>query len=1191
MRDEKKTKKQLISELMELRQRFDKMKASEAEHMGREKLLMQAEHEKQTILDSLVEHVVYHDMEMRVVWANRAACDSVGKNREELVGRHCYEIWAKRSDPCEDCPVQWARKIGQPKALEKTTPDGRTWYIQGSPVRASNGDILGMVELTLEITDLKRSEEALRKSEERYRKITEAITDYIFTVQVENGHPVETFHGPACEAVTGYTSEEFDSDPSLWIRMVLEEDRDGVRNQASRILSGEDPQPIEHRIVRKDGHIRWVSNTPVAYYDVQGNLISYDGLVQDITEHKNYEEALRESEERYRALVETIPHGVQEIDTSGIITFANSSHNKIFGYIKEQMIGKSILNLQVSDSARTKLSGYLARLVKEQPEPTAYIANNLTKDGRSINVQVDWNYKRDNQGRVMGFISVVTDITERMQAQKALQASHKELERRVEERTADLMRANQQLKLEIEERRRAEEALLESEERFRNFLDNLGDIAYETDSSGNVTYVNKIGEIITGVPLKDMIGKPFLPLIAEECQEVAIDVYRRTLNGENPEYELTFPNGKICQFKNQPLRDKEGNIIGVFGIARDITERRRAEEALRESEEKYRELFENESDAVMIFDAGTLQFEDANPATLDLYGYSKEEFLTLTVEDVSAEKDKTRIAVQRVKNGAPGSKHVSLRYFRKKDGAIFPGEICAGTFISGGRKKIIGAVRDITERKRAENALRESEETLKAILAASPVGIGLIRNRVLDWANKTMYRMVGYEKGSLFGESSKSLYPDAGEYERVGHEFYSDIKERGVGQVETRWVTKDGKGIHCYLQGSPLDQSDLSKGVIVAAMDITERKKAEKTLQKSERRYRLLAENVTDVIWTMDMNLRMTYESPSVKQLRGYTVEEAMSQTLEEILTPASLEVARKALAEELTRDDPEQKVPSKPLTLELELKCKDGSTVWTEVKASFLRNPEGKPIGILGVTRDISERKQAEEKLHIYQEQLRSLASELSLTEQRERRRLATDLHDSIGQVLAISKIKLDALRSTAPLSPVAGDLDEVRELIGEAIEQTRSLTFDLSPPVLYELGLSAAVEAFVEKIQKLHGIQVNFTDDSQPKPLSEDTRVLLFRAVQELLINSIKHGRANNARISTQRDGDRIRIEVEDDGIGFDVSEIDSHAKNADKFGFFSIRERLHHLGGRFEIFSKPGQGTHATLVASLKRGEVTC
>jgi PAS domain S-box-containing protein len=1116
MKDEKKTKKQLISELQELRQRFATLKVSEAEHLGREVLPKQAEHEKQTILDSLVEHVVYHDMEMRVLWANRAACESVGMTREELVGLHCYEIWAKRSDPCEDCPVDWARETGQPQAIEKTTQDGRSWYLQGSPVRDTNGDIVGMVELALEISERKRAEEALRKSEERYRRITEAITDYIFTVQVENGHPRETFHGPACEAVTGYTSEEFDSDPSLWIRMVPEEDRDGVRKQASRILSGEYPQPIEHRIVRKDGHIRWVSNTPVPSYDVQGNLISYDGLVRDITEKKR--------------------------------------------------------------------------------------------------------------------------------AKEALQQAHDDLERRVEERTAELLRTNEQLVREIEERKLVEEELRESEERFRNFLENLGDIAYETDSSGNVTYTNKMGEIITSVPLKDMIGKPFLPLIAEESQEIAMDVYRKTLNGENPEYELTFLNGKICQFKNGPLRDKEGNIVGVFGIARDITERKRAEKEL------------GRRDAILgALGAASERFleatslEEGVQEMLGQLGQATEVSRVYVFEN-HLDEDSVLLASQRYEWVAPGISpqigNPDLQNFPWQAGgmgrwekAFSLGEIIQGHVkdfppseqeilvpqsiqsimavpIFVGRdwwgfiglddcsaerewsaaetealKVAAGTFGALIQHKRAEGALLESEATMKAILAASPVGIGLARNRILDWTNKAMYRIWGYEEGSLLGESTKILYPDAEEYERVGRKFYSDIEKKGIGQVETQWVTKDGREISCFLQGCPLDPSDLSKGVIVAAMDIAERKRTEEALQESERRYRLLAENVTDVIWTMDMNLRMTYESPSVTQLRGYTVEEAMSQTLEEILTSDSLEVARKALAEELTRDDPEQKVPSKPLTLELELKCKDGSTVWTEVKASFLRNPEGKPIGILGVTRDISERKRAEEKLHIYQEQLRSLASELSLTEQRERRRLATDLHDSIGQVLAISKIKLDALRSTVPLSPVAGDLDEVRELIGEAIEQTRSLTFDLSPPVLYELGLSAAVEAFVEKIQKLHGIQVHFTDDSQPKPLSEDTRVLLFRAVQELLINSIKHGRAKNARISTQRDGDRIRIEVKDDGIGFDFSEIDSHAKKTDKFGFFSIRERLHHLGGRFEIFSRPGQGTHATLVASLKRGEVAC
>ncbi len=148
------------------------------------------------------------------------------------------------------------------------------------------------------------------------------------------------------------------------------------------------------------------------------------------------------------------------------------------------------------------------------------------------------------------------------------------------------------------------------------------------------------------------------------------------------------------------------NVLGA------AIQRTQAEEALLQSEEKYRQLFENESDAVMIFDAETRQFEDANPATLNLFGYSKTEFLQLTVEGTSAEKDKTRTSVGKVIQDDSQSAKVPLRYFKRKDGSVFPGEISAGKFISGNRQKIIGAVRDITDRLQAENKIRALNQQL-----------------------------------------------------------------------------------------------------------------------------------------------------------------------------------------------------------------------------------------------------------------------------------------------------------------------------------------------------------------------------------------------------------------------------------------------------------------------------------------------
>jgi signal transduction histidine kinase len=235
-------------------------------------------------------------------------------------------------------------------------------------------------------------------------------------------------------------------------------------------------------------------------------------------------------------------------------------------------------------------------------------------------------------------------------------------------------------------------------------------------------------------------------------------------------------------------------------------------------------------------------------------------------------------------------------------------------------------------------------------------------------------------------------------------------------------------------------------------------------------------------------------------------------------------------------------------------------------------------------MTQDVTKRKEAEEVVRAKQEQLQSLASELSLTEERERRRLATDLHDHIGQALAVSKIKIGVLQKVATDPGLSIPLNEVRELIEQMIQDTRSLTFELSLPVLYELGFEAAVEWFAKHIRAQHGIQIEVQKDMKPIPMTDEIKVLLFRSVRELMMNIVKHAQARHGRVSILRYGEKVDITVEDDGVGIGDTKGYTQSNNGG-FGLFSIRERLNYLGGRVEVSSKEGKGTRVTLMVPLR------
>jgi signal transduction histidine kinase len=225
-----------------------------------------------------------------------------------------------------------------------------------------------------------------------------------------------------------------------------------------------------------------------------------------------------------------------------------------------------------------------------------------------------------------------------------------------------------------------------------------------------------------------------------------------------------------------------------------------------------------------------------------------------------------------------------------------------------------------------------------------------------------------------------------------------------------------------------------------------------------------------------------------------------------------------------------------------------------------------------------------AEEKIQSYQKQLRSLASDPSLAEERERRRIATMLHDHIGQLLAVSKIKLGALLDVARTNAFAASLGEIRAHVEQAIEYTRSLTFELSPPILYDLGLEAALEWLAEQIHEQHGIQFEFESGGQSKPVTDEIRIFLFTVARELLVDVAKHANAQRVKATSRRVDGNISIHVADDGMGFNAAKMNFYLDENKGLGLFSIRERLHHLGGQAEIKSQRGRGTRVVLTAPL-------
>ncbi len=382
-------------------------------------------------------------------------------------------------------------------------------------------------------------------------------------------------------------------------------------------------------------------------------------------------------------------------------------------------------------------------------------------------------------------------------------------------------------------------------------------------------------------------------------------------------------------------------------------------------------------------------------------------------------------------------------------------------------------------------------------------------------------------------------------------------------------------------------------GLSIFATDITERKHAEERLRYQLNITQAITDNAADSLFLLDTEGRVTFMNPAAEQTFGWKKEELLGQVLHDHVH------YHRSRASKL--ECPLHCVFTSGLTLrdlEDQFHCKDGSRIDVSCSNAAII-VDGQPTGAVLVVHDITYHKLAEHQLKALNEnlelrvaertaiaekratQLSALASELTQTEQRERRRLAHILHDNLQQILVATKLQLSMLRGRVEDETLREEMLHIEDLLNRSIEESRSLTVELSPPILYDAGLARALEWLARRMEKEHGLHVSLEAQPEAEPEGDDIRAFLFQAVREALFNIVKHAGVKKAavEIALAKNGDSV-IRVQDNGFGFEPGAQDHKDFSAGGFGLFSIRERLEFLGGRMVINSAPGQGTTVSL-----------
>lgn len=679
------------------------------------------------ILDVISELVVYHDPKLRILWANKAAADSVGKKPEDMVGRHCYELWHGNRKPCKGCPIIKSMRTGKQEACEMRTPDGRAWLIRGNPVKDSVGRIKGVVEMTLDITEHRKAENELRKAEKRFRDVSLSSADWMWETDSKGKY---TYATENVRKILGYSPREIMGRSPFEFMPKGEKER--VGKIFRKILHDRKPiADLENWNITKDGKRVCLLTNGVPILDSGRNLLGYRGVDKDVTEQKIASHKLKESEYRYRSLVELSPEGIVTVNMKGVITSCNKTFLKITGYKKSDFVGKHF----------TKIPAKIPNDIPKYMKLMSQILRGKSPETFEFRL-------RDREGRErVGECSV--GIIETSGGKKEVQV---------------VVRDNTQNRV-------RERKIAESEERFRGIFESVNDLMIYADTKGIIMDVNRKALEIAGKKREDVVGRHFsqidiLPL--KEVPRAAAAFFKSMVGGPRTlRTAIKGKDGEIIPVESSvSFVRKNEKIVGVLVISRDISEKEMSERAIRESESKYRALVEGANEGIVVIQNGTIRF--VNPRMSEILECRRDRLLGMVFSRLF-HKD-YRILLEKHLSWATGNRPISPLTLKIKGirGKFRWVEIKTVFIMWNGEPATLNFLSDITERKEASEAIKESEERFRSLYSSMSEGAaihemvydksGNARDYVIIDVNKAFELITGMEREEVIGKRASKIY-------------------------------------------------------------------------------------------------------------------------------------------------------------------------------------------------------------------------------------------------------------------------------------------------------------------------------------------------------------------------------------------------------------------------------------------------